>query len=206
MRPRELWASGSGTGAGAPRSDPPPSTSAPPPPAGVRSSPRLNRTRQDPPTPVESPRKRARKAPTPSPRRTTRASARKADAGERDEATTPTPGGIGVGSLDFSSHFPFGGAGVSGGTNGHAPEMSAGAGAGPGDRLGHTRPGEAHADGTDSQDLTALFLDFRDEVPSAGVDGMTLESMFGTDDTNDILAMLHSLESEGEVHVSQSEP
>ncbi len=147
----------------------PGSTPAPPastPVAPVRSSPRLNKTRADL-TLTESPRKR-RKIPTPSPRMATRASARKAG-GEGEEATTPTPGGMG-GSLDYGT-FPF-------------PEME--------------QPAPA-----EGEDLSTLFLQFQDEVPSAGV---TLDSVFGTHDTNDILELLRGLEGDAGAGVSQSEP
>ncbi|BEI91581.1 uncharacterized protein CcaverHIS019_0404010 [Cutaneotrichosporon cavernicola] len=139
------------------------------PVAPVRSSPRLNKTRADP-TLTESPRKR-RKMPTPSPRMVTRASTRKA--GEAEEATTPTPGGL-VASLDFGSHFSM-------------PDF---------DEVAPSTGVE------EEQDLSSLFLQFQDEVPSAGV---TLDNVFGTHNTNDILDLLRSLEGEG-TGVSQSEP
>lgn len=103
----------------------------------------------------------------------TRASARKAD--DAEEATTPTPGGLG-GSLDFASHFPF-------------PDMEVAA-------------PSVDTQG-DEQDLSSLFLQFQDEVPSAGV---TLDSVFGTHNTNDILELLRTLEGDGGAGVSQSEP
>lgn len=149
------------------------------PPAPIRSSPRLNRTRPEP-TVFESPRKRRKPVPTPSPRMATRASTRGKTGDEGDgEATTPTPGGMG-GSLDFSSHFPFADLGsASAAVNGNGN------------------------DGAQEQDLSSLFLQFQDEVPSAGV---TLESVFGTHDTNDILELLRTIESESGAGVSQSEP
>ncbi|CAK9786994.1 hypothetical protein CC85DRAFT_330514 [Cutaneotrichosporon oleaginosum] len=55
----------------------------------------------------------------------------------------------------------------------------------------------------ENEDLSTLFLQFQDEVPSAG---MTLDSVFGTHDTNDILELLKSLEGDGGTGVSQSEP
>lgn len=143
--------------------------------------------------PQESPRKR-RKVPSPSPRMATRASTRGnrigGGEGEGDEATTPTPGGLG-GSLDFSSHFPFPNLNM----NGHgAAEATGTPGAG----------GEGGGGGEgEEQDLSSLFLQFQDEVPSAGV---TLESVFGTHDTNDILELLRTIESESGAGVSQSEP
>ncbi|GMK58745.1 hypothetical protein CspeluHIS016_0601870 [Cutaneotrichosporon spelunceum] len=144
------------------------------PVAPARSSPRLNK-RADPPL-TESPRKR-RKAPTPSPRMATRASTRKAE--EAEEATTPTPGSMG-GSLDFASHFSLSGLEVD------AAVVPSTSGA-----------------GDEEQDLSSLFLQFQDEVPSAGV---TLDNVFGTHNTNDILELLRSLEGDGGAGVSQSEP
>lgn len=157
MRPRELWA-------GVPHSDPAPMP--------VRSSPRLNRTRPAPPP--ESPRKRPRTKPTPapSPRMATRASARAA----ADDATTPTPGGLGGMSLDFSSHFPFD-------ADIGAPNGPASAPAAP-------------------DDLESMFLQLDNGDPG----GVTIESLFGDGDTENILELLRTIESEGMAAVSNSEP
>lgn len=165
----------------------------------IRSSPRLNRTRQfdhqqPPPAPppveplpvppvAESPRKRQRTrapVPSPSPRMATRASAREAG----KEPASPTPGD-GVPSLDFASHFPF---------NGHNNPANAHA---SGSR--HPVHNTQNGDGTthNAEELEALFLQFADDEAATSADGnVTLEALFGKEDTEGIMELLKSIEAE----------
>lgn len=157
MRPRELWAKPAATSSVA--------ASTPP----VRSSPRLNRVRNDEPPP-ESPRKRARKSsprrqppPSPSPRRSTR----NTNPTLQNGRTSPTPGESGdtVQPLDF--HFPFG--------------------------LEPLPPS------TDGADLESLFLSFDDDANGPPSEAVDLMEIFGQgQDSDAIMDLLRVIESEGD--------
>ncbi|EKD04445.1 hypothetical protein A1Q2_01221 [Trichosporon asahii var. asahii CBS 8904] len=158
MRPRELWTKPTAASSAAAATPP------------VRSSPRLNRVRNDEPPP-ESPRKRARKSsprrqppPSPSPRRSTR----NTNATQQQNGrTSPTPGENGgtVQPLDF--HFPFG--------------------------LEPLPPS------TDGADLESLFLSFDDDANGPPSEAVDLMEIFGQgQDSDAIMDLLRVIESEGD--------
>lgn len=190
MRPQDQWANGG---------------LAPSAPMGVRSSPRLNRVRQDPPPPppsgpAESPRKRQRTkpVPTPSPRMATRASAREA---EKGEPGSPTPGGIGK-QLDYASHFPFGSS--RSGSAANTPRANAAAnGHGTPTAMNGVDPSslanpfiDPNATAT-AEELESLFLQFADDdtAPAPPSAAVSLESLFGDGDTEGIMELLRSIEA-----------
>lgn len=161
MRPQEMWAK-------------PAVSAAPTPP--VRSSPRLNRVRTDPPSAApDSPRKRARKQapppsprrqppPSPSPRRSTRVSAAHAQNGRAD---SPTPIGD-VAPLSFQFPFAL-----------DEPPMHP---------------------STDGADLESLFLSFDDDANGPPSEAVDLVELFGTGRESDtIMDLLRVIESEGDM-------